>query len=147
MNRFDDKPLVYLAMRLSDGGRANILGYIGNVGRMIREAVRLWALGYPVFVPCLDILVFIVASALDVEVKMDDVYANSIAIMRRCDVVYIPGPALADGVGAEHNEAQRLHMPVARSRGELSQLVRGLTGKWHWPVAGIEGRKGNRCGF
>ena len=130
MDRFQDKPFVYLAMQLTDGGTSGVLGYTLNAGRMIREAVRLFAEGYPTYVPCLDVLVLFMAGGTDTHVEMHDIYDNSLAILRKCDVVYIPSDQpVTHGVGAEHNEAQRLHIPIVRYRAELARM-RLVDGKW-----------------
>jgi len=137
-NRFQGKPFVYLAMRLSEGGRSGVVGYLRNLGRMIAEAAALWALGYPVFIPGLDCLLFMVAGALDIPVGPADVYANSLAIQERCDVLYVPpDEPLTDGVAAEYDHALRLGQPIVRHRAGLEQVHR-VDGKW---VVVTEGKR------
>lgn len=133
MNRFEDRPLVYLAMKLSCGGRCGPVEYLHNVGSMVREAVDLWHFGYPCYVPCLDLLMAVVGPGMQGQctVPSEWFYLNSLAVQRRCDVLYIPcSEVLADGVLAEYNQALRDGQPVVRSFAGLAQVQKDANGKW-----------------
>ena len=74
---------IYVAGPLND----NAVGYLKNVSRMCKVAVELRKKGHAVFVPCLDLLLGIVAGDWEYE----DYFENNQAFLEDCDALYLIG--------------------------------------------------------
>ena len=101
----EERPLAYVAGKLND----DACGYIQNLNRMIRCAVKIRRLGYDVYVPGIDILMGLIAGNYEYE----DYFDNSQAFLRRADlVIVVPGWETSKGTKREIELAHKLGIPV-----------------------------------
>jgi len=127
MNRFENKPVIYVAGQLTN---EHPLGYIRNIALMENNVLELWKLGYVCYSPCEDFLRFLIAFSHGVDVNSEDVYNNSLGMLLKCDVVYLPRDVtISSGVAKELELASEHFIPVIRDLENLDKMVK-VNGKW-----------------
>ena len=114
-----NKPVIYIAGKLSDQPE----GYIKNMHKMIREAEEIRRLGFAVVVPCLDVLCGLVMG----DMTYEDYFENNLAIMRKCDGVYMmQGWTASKGAVREYKIAEDAGIPVFLSAESLQHHFGGV---------------------
>ena len=96
---------VYIAGKLN----AMAVDYLKNVSNMIHTAQRVKDLGFSVFVPCLDLIMGIVAGNYEYE----DYSQNNLAWLEVSDcVLVLPGYETSKGTLAEIKRAEEMKIPI-----------------------------------
>lgn len=96
---------VYIAGKLN----ADAVGYLKNVATMIRESIKVQRAGFAVLVPCLDLLMGIVAG----DFEYPDYADNNMVWLERADAVYVlPDSEHSKGTQAEVRRAHEIGIPV-----------------------------------
>ena len=103
---------IYIAGKLN----ADAVGYLKNVHAMIRVAQAAKDAGFSVFVPCLDLLMGIVAG----DYEYEDYATPNLAWLSVSDaVLLVPGWETSKGTQAEIAWAKELGIPVFETLQEL----------------------------
>ena len=122
------KPVVYVAGPLNAPDAA---GYLANVGAMIRTALLIRKNGFPVIVPCLDLLLGVVSAAEWDAMGYEDYFGHNQALLAKCDALFCI--AHSPGTDKEIAFARALGKPVCATVLDLESLVR-KDGKWVLPA-------------
>jgi hypothetical protein len=110
---------IYIAGKLN----ADAVGYLKNVHAMIRVAQAAKDAGFSVFVPCLDLLMGIVAG----DYEYEDYATPNLAWLSVSDaVLLVPGWETSKGTQAEIARAKELGIPVFETLQELLTTLKGV---------------------
>jgi len=110
-----ERPIkIYVAGPLSDGA----VGYIKNMHRMLREALKIHKIGASPYIPCLDVLMGMFTGDWD----YNDYFSMSEAWLRVADAVYAYDGS--PGVFKEIMLAEKLGIPVFRFFKDLTVWYR-----------------------
>lgn len=106
---------VYVAGKLNDPA----CGYVRHMHRMIKTAIKALRAGFSVFVPCLDILMGLVAG----DFSYEDYFYNSQPWLASSDAVLLtPGWESSEGTKREIAYAQEQGIPIFTSVSEMKKF-------------------------
>ena len=107
---------IYIAGALN----SDAVGYLKNVSRMIKTAIKIQRLGCAVFVPCLDLLTGIVAG----NYEYNDYFDNNAEYLKVCDGIYIVEKSdYSVGTQKEKQMATELDIPIFKDMEILKKFI------------------------
>ena len=94
----DRKKVIYLAGAISATSHWE---FLRNIRTALEVGRKLMKLGYSVYIPHLDFLLFLDSNENDIPTR-DEIYLNSFEIMKRCDEIWVlPNSENSKGVKKE----------------------------------------------